>query len=101
MMEFYADLHIHIGRTASGKPVKITGSKTLTLANILHVASSQKGLDIIGVVDCHAPEIIYEIEQLIKQGELIELQEGGLRYNDTTLILGSEIEIYDENCQGP
>ena len=47
LKDYYADLHIHIGRTASGRAVKITGSKTLTLANILETASVRKGLDII------------------------------------------------------
>jgi len=101
MNHIYTDLHIHIGRTASGRPVKITGSKTLTLHNILHYASTQKGLDMIGIIDCHSPEIIAELEDLIKRGDMAELAEGGLRYKNTTLILGSEIEIYDSHCHGP
>lgn len=101
MRDFYVDLHIHIGRTISGKPVKITGSKTLTLPAILQYASSQKGLDMVGVIDCHVPEVIIEIEQLIEQGIMQELAEGGLRFQHTTLILGSEIEVYDANCHGP
>jgi len=98
---YFADLHIHIGRTESGKPVKITGSRNLTLKNILDTASSKKGLDIIGVIDCHSPEVIEEIEVLLTKGEMEQLSEGGLRYENTTLIPGSEIEIYDENCHGP
>ena len=101
MKDFYVDLHIHIGRTASGKPVKITGSKTLTLHTILQCASSQKGLDMIGVIDCHSPEVLVEIEGLLKRGEMIELAEGGLRFQETTLLLGSEIEVYDSHCHGP
>lgn len=101
MKDFYVDLHIHIGRTASGKPVKITGSKTLTIPSILQCASSQKGLDMVGVIDCHSPEVLAEIEDLVKQGELKELAEGGLRFQETTLIVGSEIEVYDSNCHGP
>ena len=99
--DYYTDLHIHIGRTASGRAVKITGSKTLTLANILETASARKGLDLIGIIDCHAPEVIKELEQMIEKGELYQLGEGGLRFRETTLILGSEIEIYDTNCHGP
>ncbi|MFY3792107.1 endonuclease Q family protein [Ureibacillus sp. MALMAid1270] len=98
---YFADLHIHIGRTENGKPVKITGSRNLTLKNILDTASSKKGLDIIGIIDCHSPEVIGEIEVLLTKGEMEQLSEGGLRYENTTLIPGSEIEIYDENCQGP
>ncbi|MGE7113507.1 endonuclease Q family protein [Lysinibacillus sp. NPDC047702] len=101
MKEFYADLHIHIGRTFNGRAVKITGSRTLTLANILETASARKGLDIIGIIDCHSPEVIEEMALMIEQDLIKELEKGGLRYQKTTLIPGSEIEIYDENCLGP
>lgn len=101
MMDVYADLHIHIGRTESGNIVKITGSKTLTLRNILQFASSRKGLDMIGVIDCHSPEVLHELAELIDQGKLTELVDGGLRFRQTTLLLGSEIEVYDQHCQGP
>ncbi len=99
--DYYTDLHIHIGRTMSGRAVKITGSKTLTLSRILEMASAKKGLDIIGIIDCHSPEVLAEMEMMIKRGELEELSEGGLRFQETTLIPGSEIEIYDSNCHGP
>lgn len=101
LKEFYADLHIHIGRTSSGRAVKITGSKTLTLARILETASARKGLDIIGIIDCHSPDVIEEMMEMIAHGELQELKEGGLRFQETTLIPGSEIEIYDQHCHGP
>ncbi|WP_397536330.1 endonuclease Q family protein [Rummeliibacillus pycnus] len=101
LSEFYADLHIHIGRTWKGKPVKITGSKSLTLENILHTATMKKGLDIVGVIDCHSPEVLEEMAALIKENKLVELPGGGLRYQDTTLIPGVEIEVNDENCLGP
>lgn len=101
LKEIYADLHIHIGRTQKGRAVKITGSKDLTLKNILQTATSRKGLDLIGIIDCHSPEVIEEMEQLIQEGKAMELSDGGLRYEKTTLIPGSEIEIYDENCHGP
>lgn len=101
LKDYYADLHIHIGRTASGRAVKITGSKTLTLARILETASARKGIDIIGIIDCHSPEVIEELEQMIESGELHQLNEGGLLFRETTLILGSEIEIYDASCHGP
>lgn len=99
--DYYTDLHIHIGRTMSGRAVKITGSKTLTLSRILEMASAKKGLDIIGIIDCHSPEVLAEMTMMIQRGELEELTEGGLRFQETTLIPGSEIEIYDSNCQGP
>lgn len=99
--EFYADLHIHIGRTKSGRPVKITGSKRLTLRRILEAASERKGIDLIGIIDCHSPEVIEEIEEMIQDGEMVEIADGGLLFGNSTLILGSEIEIYDEHCHGP
>lgn len=101
LKEIYADLHIHIGRTERGNAVKITGSKNLTLHNILEMATSRKGLDLIGIIDCHSPEIIEELEQLIYKRQARELDGGGVRFKKTTLILGSEIEIYDEHCHGP
>ena len=101
MKEIYADLHIHIGRTEKGKAVKITGSRNLTLKNILQTATSRKGLDLIGIIDCHSPQVIEEIEQLIREGQATELSNGGVRFEKTTLILGSEIEIYDQHCHGP
>ncbi|WP_238600231.1 endonuclease Q family protein [Lysinibacillus tabacifolii] len=85
----------------SGRAVKITGSKTLTLARILEMASAKKGLDIIGIIDCHSPEVIAEMNIMIQQGKLKELSQGGLRFQETTLIPGSEIEIYDGSCHGP
>lgn len=101
MKEIYVDLHIHIGRTKNGRAVKITGSNDLTLQNILETATVKKGLDLIGIIDCHSPEVIKEVEQLIDSGAAYELNEGGIRFQNTTLILGSEIEIYDQYCQGP
>ncbi|MBM6619962.1 endonuclease Q family protein [Bacillus suaedaesalsae] len=101
MEEYFADLHIHIGRTASGKPVKITGARSLTIENILKESTNVKGIDIIGVIDCHVPEVLSELQALIHTGDVVELDEGGLRFQHVTLILGSEIEIYDEHCKGP
>ncbi|MBB6455316.1 uncharacterized protein (TIGR00375 family) [Salirhabdus euzebyi] len=99
--EYFADLHIHIGSTMYGKPVKITASKNLTLTNILVEASKRKGLDMIGIIDAHVPAVQEELEQLILNGEAFELEEGGVRFQDVTLLLGSEVEIYDSNCYGP
>jgi len=101
LKNYYVDLHIHIGRTEGGRAVKITGSKDLTLKNILKTASSQKGLDMIGIIDCHSPEVIKEMEEMMNDGRMEPLPEGGLRFEKTTLIPGSEIEIYDEHCKGP
>lgn len=102
MRRFFADLHIHIGRTNRGRAVKITGSRNLTLTNILHMAKNQKGIDMVGIIDCHSPEVLDEIDDLVASGDLVELDDGGLLFqNSTTLIMGSELEIYDLSCKGP
>ncbi len=101
MHDYYTDLHIHIGRTMTGKPVKITGAKSLTFTNIIEHARNEKGLNIIGIIDCHSPEVILEMEQLMGTGDVIQHRDGGLMYGDLTIIPGSEIEIYDESCHGP
>lgn len=101
MKTYFADLHIHIGRTNTNKPVKITGAKNLTIDNIFYEASEHKGMDIIGVIDCHVPEIIESLEKDIMNGVLTEHSNGGIQFQNTTLFLGSELEIYDEHCQGP
>src|SRR5690625_1253158 len=98
---YFADMHIHIGRDIYNKPVKITASKNLTLTNILIEASRRKGIDMVGIIDCHSPAVQEEILQLIHKEEAFELQDGGIRFENVTLILGSEIEVYDEFCKGP
>lgn len=97
---FYADMHIHIGRTEAGDPVKITGSRNLTFYNIAHEASERKGIDIVGIIDCHSPVVQHEIESYLERGEMVELDEGGIRFRQTTILLGSEIEVRDEGM-GP
>src|SRR5690554_3744086 len=97
MKDYFADLHIHIGR-ARGNIVKVTGSPSLTFENILNESINNKGLDIIGIVDCCSPLVIWEIEQLINTNKVKELTTGGLLYNDKlTILLGAEIEIYVNN----
>lgn len=101
MNNYFVDLHIHIGRTKKGRPVKITGAKSLTIENILYEASFIKGMDMIGVIDCHVPEVLQELTDLIEAGKVSPEIGGGLRFSNVTLLLGIEIEVYDENCQGP
>jgi uncharacterized protein (TIGR00375 family) len=101
MNRYYVDLHIHIGRTWTGKPVKITGAKSLTFTNIIEHARHEKGLNMVGIIDSHSPEVILEMESLIQSGEVIEHPDGGLVFGDLTVIPGSELEIYDEQSNGP
>jgi uncharacterized protein (TIGR00375 family) len=98
---YYADFHIHIGRTFTGRAVKITGAKTLTFSNIIRHARDLKGLHMVGIIDCHSPEVLIEMENLLQSGELAEDHDGGLLYGGLTIIPGSELEIYDEHCKGP
>ncbi|WP_094096159.1 endonuclease Q family protein [Paenibacillus physcomitrellae] len=90
---YYADLHIHIGRTNSGKPVKISGSRDLTFAGIAKEAAERKGIQLVGIIDCHVPGVQEDIQACLASGEMEELEGGGIRYRDTTILLGSEIEI--------
>jgi PHP family Zn ribbon phosphoesterase len=93
MPDFVADLHVHIGRSGSGRPVKITASRDLTFENIAMECADRKGIDVVGVVDCASPPVIADIEALIASGEMIEQPDGGLRYRDqVTVILGAEFE---------
>jgi uncharacterized protein (TIGR00375 family) len=101
MNRFYVDLHIHIGRTWTNKPVKITAAKSLTFTNIIEHARNEKGLNMVGIIDSHSPEVILEMENLISSGDIIEHQDGGLVFGDLTIIPGSELEIYDKNTNGP
>ncbi|MFD2045927.1 endonuclease Q family protein [Ornithinibacillus salinisoli] len=98
---YFADMHIHIGRDMYDKPVKITASKSLTLTNILKESSRNKGIHMVGVIDSQSPAVQQELKRLIECGEAFELDGGGIQFEEVTLILGSEIEIYDNNCQGP
>ncbi|WP_085523475.1 endonuclease Q family protein [Tuberibacillus sp. Marseille-P3662] len=101
MKHYYSDLHIHLGRTPSGRPVKITGSDSLTIDNILTEAFYRKGMDIVGVIDCHVPEILEHLKSMASDGAVDELADGGVQYQGLTLMLGTEIEVYDHHCHGP
>jgi len=98
---YFADMHIHVGNDMYNQPVKITASKKLTITNVLLEASRTKGIPFIGVIDCHAPAVQEEIHQLIRDGDAYELADGGIQFEHVTLLLGAEIEIYDDFCQGP
>ncbi|MDC3413115.1 endonuclease Q family protein [Aquibacillus sp. 3ASR75-11] len=101
IQSYFADLHIHVGRDIYGKPVKITGSKSLTLTNILKESSRNKGIHMVGVIDCHAPAVLVELMQALEAGLAFELSEGGIQFENVTLLLGSEIEVYDHYSKGP
>lgn len=99
--KYYADMHIHIGRDKHNNPVKITASNKLTMTNILKEASRRKGIQLIGIIDSQSPGVQEELYDLMKKGLAKELDDGGVQFEQTTVLLGAEIEIYDENCHGP
>lgn len=93
MKTVFADMHIHIGRTESGMPVKITASRSLTFDNILKEAAQRKGIDLIGIIDAHSPPVQDEIAAGLMEGRYRECAGGGIRFQSTTVILGAEIEV--------
>ncbi|WEK56314.1 MAG: endonuclease Q family protein [Candidatus Cohnella colombiensis] len=93
---YFADLHVHIGRSQSGQPVKISASKSLTFRSIAHEAAKRKGIAMIGIVDSHSPEVQADMIACLDNGEMEEIAGGGIRYQGTTLLLGVEMEVRDE-----
>lgn len=47
MYDIFADLHVHIGRSESGKPIKITGARSLQFANIAKESAGRKGIQVV------------------------------------------------------
>lgn len=97
MNKYYADLHIHIGAGENGKPVKITASKKLNFANILDESLKDKGLNMVGIIDCASPVVLEDIKRLLSEGKMEELPKGGIRYEDLVIIPGAEVESREEN----
>ncbi len=92
LIEIFADLHVHIGRTTSGAPVKIAASDRLTFPSILEEAAERKGLDMVGIVDCASVGVLADVATMIEQGEMLPVNGGGLRYRDRlTVILAAEV----------
>ena len=101
MYEIYADLHVHIGRSENGKPIKITGARSLNFANIAKECVDKKGINMVGIIDCASPYVIEDIENFLKNGEAYEIPDGGIIYKDKVcIILGSEIETAEINDDG-
>ena len=46
MNEIFADLHVHIGRSKNGKPVKITAARSLNFENIAKECYERKGIQV-------------------------------------------------------
>ena len=101
MYEVFADLHVHIGRSESGKPIKITAARSLNFANIAKECVERKGIDVVGIIDCASPYVIEDIENFLKTGEAFELEDGGIIYKDKVcILLGSEVETSEKGRDG-
>lgn len=100
-MRVYADLHVHIGQSKNGKPIKITASNSLNFENIAKESLVKKGIQIVGIVDCASPYVITDIENFLKQEDAIELEKGGIIYkNAICIFLGSEVETTETREDG-
>lgn len=101
MNEIFADLHVHIGRSENGKPIKITAARSLNFANIAKECADRKGINVVGIIDCASPYVIEDIENFLATGEAYEIADGGIIYKDKVcIILGSEIETAEKNDEG-
>ena len=101
MYEIFADLHVHIGRSEKGKPVKITGARSLKFSNIAKECEERKGINVVGIIDCASPYVIEDIENFLKTGEAYELKDGGIIYKDKVcILLGSEVETTEVGRNG-
>ncbi|MGN1298069.1 MAG: endonuclease Q family protein [Clostridia bacterium] len=101
MYEIFADLHVHIGRSESGKPIKITAAKSLNFANIAKECVERKGINVVGIIDCASPYVIEDIENFLKTGDAYELKDGGIIYKDKVcILLGSEVETSEKGRNG-
>ena len=101
MEEIFADLHVHIGRSQNGKPIKITAARSLNFANIAKECADRKGINVVGIIDCASPYVIEDIENFLKTGEAYEIEDGGIIYKDKVcILLGSEVETSEVSRNG-
>ena len=101
MYEVFADLHVHIGRSETGKPIKITAARSLNFANIAKECAERKGISIVGIIDCASPYVIEDIEKFLQSGDAYELEDGGIIYKDKVcILLGSEVETSEISRNG-
>ena len=101
MYEIFADMHVHIGRSESGKPIKITAARSLNFANIAKECVDRKGINVVGIIDCASPYVIEDIEKFLSEGDAYELPDGGIIYKDKVcILLGSEVETSEKGRNG-
>jgi uncharacterized protein (TIGR00375 family) len=96
MKKYYADFHVHIGRSSCGHGIKMATASNLTFGNIAYESLYRKGINIIGVVDCISPYVLEDIEKLVDTGRLKPLKGGCMEYESGQAILtGAEIETHE------
>lgn len=101
MYQIFADLHVHIGRSEKGKPIKITAARSLNFANIAKECADRKGINVVGIIDCASPYVIEDIEEFLKTGDAYELKDGGIIYKEKVcILLGSEVETSEIGRNG-
>ena len=101
MYEIFADMHVHIGRSENGKPIKITAARSLNFANIAKECADRKGIQVVGIIDCASPYVIEDIENFLKNDVAYELDNGGIIYKDKVcILLGSEVETSEKGRNG-
>ena len=86
MYEVFADLHVHIGRSENGKPIKITAARSLNFANIAKECAERKGINIVGIIDCASPYVIADIEEFLKTGQMLQPNHGLIQVPDIATI---------------
>ena len=77
--------------------MKITASRKLNFENILQESLYNKGLGIIGIIDCASPVVLADMDRLLEKGKMEELPAGGIAYGDLVIIPGVEVESREEN----
>lgn len=111
MQRVFADLHVHIGRSGDGRPVKISAAPGMTVEQVLRECMERKGIHMVAVVDAASPGVQADIERLIQLGKLSPVRGGGLRYvgsdsessggvGGTVLLPAVELEVGGEGT-GP
>ncbi|AFM01202.1 MULTISPECIES: endonuclease Q family protein [Desulfitobacterium] len=93
MTRYYTDLHIHIGQSLDGKPVKITAAKSMNLPGVIQVARDIKGLSMIGIIDSQSQGVRKDFLTLLQEGLLRPLEGGGYTAQGLIIIPGTEIEL--------
>lgn len=107
LQNFYADLHVHLGRSPWGGPVKITAANNMTVAAVLSESRFRKGIHLLGLVDAQTRGGLAAVEQLLAQQVLTQLPGGGFAHQadhneaerpsaPLTLLPGAEIETVEK-----